>query len=218
MPAKFNQARFVVLCVSLGLLALAAGATAWRHFAVQTSPPTGSLILLPTPRIIADFALVNQRGEDFSLAQLKGHWSLLFFGFTACPDVCPNTLFQLQQARKLMQENGDGAGIPDIYLVSVDPERDTPEKLADYLSYFDPAFNGLTGADAQLKALTLQLGIAYFIEPHEPGDNEYTVDHSASLLLLNPDAQLAGVISAGKDAAEIARAIESAIRQGGGAS
>jgi len=216
MPAQFTHARLVILFTSLGLLCLAAGATAWRYFAVQTAPPAGSLILLPEPRIIADFALVNHHGEPFSLEQFKGHWSVLFFGFTACPDICPNTLYQLQQARKQMLEDGNPAEIPQIYLVSVDPERDAPEKLADYLSYFDPAFIGLTGDEAQLKALTLQLGIAYFIEPHDPGYLEYSVDHSASLLLLNPDAQLLGVLPAALDAADIARAIEAAVRRGGG--
>jgi protein SCO1/2 len=159
---------------------------------------------------------VNHHGEPFSLEQFKGHWSVLFFGFTACPDICPNTLYQLQQARKQMLEDGSPAEIPQIYLVSVDPERDTPEKLADYLSYFDPAFIGLTGDEAQLKALTMQLGIAYFIEPHDPGNLEYSVDHSASLLLLNRDAQLLGVLPAALDAADIARAIEAAVRRGGG--
>jgi protein SCO1/2 len=216
MPAQFTHARLVILFASLGLLFLAAGATAWRYFAVQTAPPAGSLILLPEPRIIADFALVNHHGEPFSLEQFKGHWSVLFFGFTACPDICPNTLYQLQQARKQMLEDGSPAEIPQIYLVSVDPERDTPKKLADYLSYFDPAFIGLTGDEAQLKALTMQLGIAYFIEPHDPGNLEYSVDHSASLLLLNRDAQLLGVLPAALDAADIARAIEAAVRRGGG--
>lgn len=218
MPAQSSHVRLVALYVSLGLLFLAAGATAWRYFAMRTALPAGSLILLPEPRIIADFALVDQHAEPFSLEQFKGHWSVLFFGFTACPDICPNTLYQLQQVRKQMLEDSGPDEIPRIYLVSVDPERDTPEKLAEYLSYFDPAFTGLTGDEAQLKALTMQLGIAYFIEPHEPGDPGYSVDHSASLLLLNPEAQLLGVLPAAQDAADITRSLEAAMRQGGSGS
>ena len=217
MPAKFTHARFLVLCVSLGLFCLAAGVTAWRLYMAGKLATTESLILLPEPRIIADFALVDERNEPFSLAGLKGHWSLLFFGFTACPDACPNTLYQLQQARRLMLEHADEAQIPQIYLVSVDPERDTPQKLAAYLDYFDPAFTGLTGEDIQLQALALQLGIAYFVEPHDTGDTEYTVDHSASLLLLNPEAQLQGVLPAAQEAAGIAQAVLTVIRPGGSA-
>ena len=214
MSAKFTHARVAVLCISLALLCLAAGATAWHLYVARKWQQSESLILLPEPRIIADFNLVDQRGEPFSLEQFKGHWSLLFFGFTACPDACPNTLYQLQQARKLMLNEEDASQIPQIYFVSIDPERDTPQKLAAYLGYFDPAFTGLTGENAQLNALALQLGVAHFVEPHEPGDAEYTVDHSASLLLLNPDAKLQGVLPAAQEAALIAQAVMTVIRQG----
>ncbi|HLF29538.1 MAG TPA: SCO family protein [Xanthomonadales bacterium] len=215
MPATSSNARFILLAISLGLLCLAAGATAWRIYEARQSNTNDSLILLPEPRIIADFALVDQHNGHFSLDGFKGHWSLLFFGFTTCPDVCPNTLYQLQQARKVMLAKMPESTVPQIYLVSVDPERDTPPKLAAYLGYFDPAFTGLTGAAEQLQALAYQLGVAYFIEPHETGDPEYHVDHSASLLLLNSDAQLLGVLPPPHESSAIAQAVMTVIRQGG---
>lgn len=211
MIHRNNTARIVLLAVSLGLLSLAAGATAWRIYEAKSQPVLEALILLPEAREIADFALTDQAGNPFSLEDFRGHWSVLFFGYTSCPDVCPNTLYQLKQARQLMQQQAAEKALPHIYLVSVDPERDTPEKLADYLKYFDPAFTGLTGADEQLKALAFQLGVAYFIEPHEAGDIEYTVDHSAPLLLLNPDGQLHGVLPAPHEATRVANDLLSVV-------
>jgi len=209
MPAT---TRSKLLIISLALLGLAAGATTWRIYETRTSPVPEALIVLPEPRVIADFALTDQSGEPFSLDDFRGHWSLLFFGFTSCPDVCPNTLYQLTQAKTLMQKQANSGQVPRIYLVSVDPERDTPDKLAEYLHYFDPAITGLTGPDEQIKALAVQLGIAYFIEPHDDGNLQYNVDHSASLLLLDPAGQLFGVLPAPHEANRIANDVLTAIR------
>jgi len=208
--------RFIILTVGLGLLGLLAGATAWRMYAARNAVQYESLVVLPEPRIIADFALTDDSGKAISLEDLKGHWSVLFFGFTSCPDVCPNTLFALQQARQQMLENMPQDALPRIYLVSVDPERDSPEKLASYLAYFDPEFIGLTGSDAQIHALAFQLGIAYFVEPHESGQLEYNVDHSASLLLLNPAGQLQAVLPAPHSAEGTAHDLVTLIKQKSG--
>lgn len=205
MPERPTHLQFLILALSVAVLSLAAGALLWRAFQMSAAPAGQTLLLLPEPREIADFSLMDQGGEPFSREQFKGNWSLLFFGFTSCPDICPNTLFQLQQARQILQEVLAEAELPRFYLVSVDPERDTPEKLARYLAYFDPAFTGLSGADEQLRALSMQLGIAYHVSAHEPGATDYNVDHSAALLLLNPEAQLVGVMPAPHDGARIAR-------------
>jgi protein SCO1/2 len=208
---------FAFLAGCIALLSLAAGISLWRLHEAEKLGPLESLVLLPEPRVIADFALTDQAGNPFSLEDLKGHWSLLFFGYTSCPDVCPNTLFQLQQARQLMLQQETAENIPQVYLVSVDFERDTPQKLAEYLKYFDPSFIGLRGEEPQMRALTLQLGVAYFIEPHEENSLEYQVDHSASLLLINPQGQLRGVLPAPHEAAGIAQDVMTVIRQEGSA-
>ena len=202
-----------LLYTGVALLGLLAGALVWRSFVITQKQDFDTLIVLPEPRIIADFALRDQDDEPFSLDGFRGRWSVVFVGFTSCPDVCPNTLFQLQQARQLMLEELPPGQLPQIFLLSVDPERDTPEKLADYLAYFDPGFLGVTGPDAQLRALSLQLGVAYYVEPHEPGATEYTVDHSASLLLLDPQGRLFGVLPAPHNAGSIAQDIVALIRQ-----
>jgi protein SCO1 len=205
MSPRQANGRLIVLFLSLALLALAAGAIAWRMLAPTMHSSTGSLIVLPEPRQIVPVALTDQSGRAFTQEGFKGHWSLVFFGFTSCPDVCPNTLYQLQQARQQWLEEHTDAEFPQVYLVTVDPERDTPEKLAAYLGYFDPGFIGLTGAAEQVQALAAQLGIAVFVEPHAPEDLEYTVDHGASLLLFDPLGQFYGVIPAPLNATSMAR-------------
>ena len=119
MTTEPSKARLVLLIIVVGLLGLATGATAWRYFSAPSIPERSSLIVLPEPRIIADFALTDQDGNAFNLADFKGHWSVLFFGFTSCPDVCPNTLYQLKQARQEMLASLAGDELPKIYLVSV---------------------------------------------------------------------------------------------------
>jgi protein SCO1/2 len=207
-PTQING-RLLLLLISFALLGIAAGVTAWRVTGAHKPGATSSLIVLPEPREIKDFALLDQSGKPFTLDDFQGHWSLVFFGFTSCPDVCPNTLYQLQQARQLIlaedRSAHAGADIPQVYLVTVDPERDTPQKLSAYLGYFDPAFAGLTGSPEQLQALAFQLGIAFFVEPHTPDKLQYNVDHGASMLLLDPRGRLHAVLPAPHDAARIAR-------------
>jgi len=203
-PNRVNV-RLILLLISFALLGLAAGVTAWRVIAAQKHGSVDSIIVLPNPKDIQNFVLMDHNGNVFTPAGFKGHWSLLFFGFTSCPDVCPNTLYQLQLARQLLLKERSATDIPRIYLVTVDPERDTPEKLAAYLAYFDPTFSGLTGAPEQLQALAAQLGIAFFVEPHSAGALQYNVDHSAAVLLLDPLGRLYAVLPAPHDGARIAR-------------
>ena len=197
--------RYLVLVFCVGIASLGAGVLFWRAVITHPESAQASLLLLPKPRSFADFSLVDHRGKPFTKAQFEGHWSVLFFGFTACPDICPDTLFQFQQARHILMEELGETELPMFYLVSVDPERDTPQKLASYLSYFDPAFIGLSGTDAELRALATQLGIAYHVAEHEAGSLDYSVDHSSGVLLLNPDAQLVGVLPAPQEGTRMAR-------------
>ena len=202
-PNQVN-CRLLVLSASLALLGLAAGVIAWRVISASRAPSNGSMIVLPEPRAISQFDLLDQHGLPFTLDDLKGHWSLLFFGFTSCPDVCPSTLYQLQKARQLLKSEHADAVFPQVYLVTVDPERDSPQKLAAYLAYFDSAFVGLTGTPEQLQVLASQLGIAFFVEPHSPDILQYNVDHSASLLLLDPLGRLYAVLPTPHEAARLA--------------
>ena len=159
MSANRTDIRFILLAALVALLSAAAGFSLWQLR--QDGPPsmTAALRILPEPRVLADFSLVDQDGEAFSLQQLQGKWSLLFFGFTHCPDVCPSALYDLHQVSLTAARSAEhGEGFQVIF-VSVDPERDSPERLNEYVRFFDPEFLGLTGTAEQLAALAKQIGL-----------------------------------------------------------
>ena len=204
MNSQNTNFRLIIMATFVALLSATAGFSLWQIMRYQQQPSTAALVVLPEPRVIADFALVDQDGNAFTLDDLRGKWSLLFFGFTHCPDVCPSTLYDLQLVHKgVRQDSGNGPPSHQVLFVSVDPERDTPEKLGEYVSYFDPDFIGVTGSQQQLAPLTRQLGIAYRIEEHEAGSAQYGVDHSASILVTDPEGRLHGVFPAPHDAGTI---------------
>ncbi len=144
--------------------------------------------MLKTPRPVIDFALNNADGRPFTKADLMGHWTVIFPGFTFCPDVCPTTLTTL---RVVHEKLGDAAGKVQIVLLSVDPERDTPEKLGAYVHAFSPDFFGITGPTTQLDPLSQSLGFVYTRVPGATPET-YTIDHSAALIVIGPDARLHG--------------------------
>jgi len=142
--------------------------------------------LLPSAKAIADFQLTDQHDKPFTRNNLTGKWSFAFFGYTHCPDVCPTALSMLAQVMKKLEQNDNLDTKPQVVFVSVDPERDTPELLTQYLPYFNPDFIGVTGDPQQLLLLTRQLGIMYGKAPGNDAD-DYLVDHSASIILFDPD-------------------------------
>ena len=182
------RTRYLVFGAVAVLAALAGALIARQTRAPEALPALTAGTRLPAPRSLQPFSLIDQRGAAFTLESLRGTPTLMFFGFTRCPDVCPTTLALVAAARK-------AANLPDlrVMLVSVDPERDTPALLASYLAAFDPAFSGLTGPVADVTALARQLGVAAARVPLPGGD--YTVDHSAALLWLDDDVRLAAVFT-----------------------
>jgi protein SCO1 len=148
--------------------------------------------LLEPPQALPPVDLVDQTGAAFGSARLQGRWSLLFFGFTSCPDVCPMTLALLAQVEKSLADL-PAEQRPQIVLMSVDPKRDTPERLAAYVRHFSPTFVGTTGSPEAIESFTRKLGVPVAI--HALDDGSYTVDHSATIFLVNPDAQLRAVFS-----------------------
>ena len=139
-------------------------------------------IELTRPRILDDFALLSDSGATFHTADLAGHWTLIFFGFTRCPDVCPTTLSTLSSFYQMLDE--DTRADTDILLVSVDPKRDRPRQLHDYVRYFNADFRGLTGEFIDIKRFANQLNVPFNKVTLENGD--YTVDHGAQVVLINP--------------------------------
>ena len=148
------------------------------------------IILLHTSRSIPDLKMTNQDGNAVSMAELKGKWTMLFFGYTFCPDICPTTLAQLRQIKSELPK--EVLSKLQIVLVSVDPNRDTPQQLKQYLGYFDPSFLGLTAPVEVIEKLANAVSIPFI--PADTSKPNYTVDHSGNLALLGPDGTQRGFI------------------------
>ncbi|KAF0861928.1 SCO family protein [Pseudomonas sp. LD120] len=151
------------------------------------------IILLPQSRTLPAVKMLDEDGQPVMIDELKGKWSLLFFGYTFCPDICPTTLAQLRQIKsELPKEAVDKL---QIILVSVDPGRDTPAQLKQYLGYFDKDFQGLTGASIEdLQKLANAVSIPFI--PADTSKPNYTVDHSGNLAVIGPDGRQRGFIRA----------------------
>ncbi|RMG58242.1 MAG: SCO family protein [Gammaproteobacteria bacterium] len=147
------------------------------------------------PRALPDFRLQDHNGQPFTPERLQGHWNLLFFGYTHCPDVCPTTLAMLRQAMQAYRELGGNPDDWQVVFVSVDPQRDTLERLREYVRYFDPAFLGVTGDPEQLQRLALGVGVVYGRVENPKDPDNYLVDHSASIIAIDPQGREAAVFS-----------------------
>ncbi|WP_252272217.1 SCO family protein [Pseudomonas subflava] len=150
------------------------------------------IVLLPQSRDLPSLALTDQNGQPVQVDELKDQWSLLFFGYTFCPDICPATLAQMRQLQGMLP-----AEVKDrlrVVLVTVDPHRDTPEQLKKYLGYFDAGFQGLTGAEADIQKLASAVSIPFI--PADTSKENYTVDHSGNLVIIGPDGTQRGFIRA----------------------
>ena len=151
------------------------------------------IILLPQSRTLPNVTMTDQDGQPVAVNELEGKWSLLFLGYTFCPDICPTTLAQLRQIKsELPKEAVDNL---QIILVSVDPNRDTPKQLKQYLGYFDPQFRGLTPASVDdIQKLANAVSIPFI--PADTSKPNYTVDHSGNLAVIGPDGKQRGFIRA----------------------
>jgi protein SCO1 len=157
--------------------------------------------LLEPAQPLPSFSLVDERGEGFTRDQLQHQWSLVFFGFTHCPDVCPTTLAKLGEVRRRLQDL-PAQSVPQVVLVSVDPERDTPAALAQYLAGFDGSFRGVTGSVADIGKFAAALGVAH--RKVEMGGGQYMVDHTAVVMLVDPRGARAAIFSPPLEAEAIA--------------
>lgn len=151
-------------------------------------------VVFEQPRSFKMEGLVDYNGKPFTKANLEGKWTLAYFGYTFCPDICPTTLSQLNQMDKLMKKDDPEMAKKMSYvMVSVDPRRDTPEKLKGYVPHFNPDFLGVTGDMKNIHELTVQLNIPY-TPVTNPEDEYYLVDHGANLAIINPRGDYHGFI------------------------
>jgi protein SCO1 len=151
-----------------------------------------NVLLLPRERVIPPLTLIDQDGQPFDTRSLQGRWHILFFGFTACPDICPTTLSDMR--RLFGQLPSDTRERLQLVLITADPARDTPQQLKTYLDYYRAGFSGLTGEMEQLQQLSRALGLPFVPANETQGD--YSVSHSGNLALVGPDGTLRGHVRA----------------------
>ena len=192
--------------VPLLVLPVVAAATWFGVALLRAVPPPAleagpNVTVLRAPLPLPDFALADHRGQLFDAARFGGHWSFVFFGYTFCPDVCPLTLTTFRTVSERLDD------VPELqYLfVSVDPERDTTERLAEYVPYFHPDFIGATGPPEEIASLTGAIGVYHQKAKGSTGP-DYLMDHSISVMLIDPERRLAAIFSKPDDPDAIAEA------------
>ena len=178
-----------------------------RFLSAPTAPVMKNAVLYPTPRTIPDFKLTQANGQPLTLDSWRGHWNAVYFGYTSCPDVCPTTLAEFKQVWK---DLGEERANVRFDFISVDPERDTSDKLGKYVSFFNPDFIAATGSDDELNKLTRSLGLTYTREKDANGNIE--VDHSASVVIIDPDGKLRGIFRPPFAAPDVTADLEALIR------
>lgn len=188
----------------LAIVAFAAGLLLARLLVPSTAglPATERATVLGQSKPLPALSLVGVDGMPLGSAFFKGRWTLVFFGFTTCPDVCPTTLATLAQFTKLLADL-PAPEQPRVLLVTVDPERDDPAKLAAYVRFFDPAFLGATGETQAVSAAAAAFGVP-FAKVSLP-EGGYTMDHGSGLFIVDPSGGIAAYSSAPHDASVLAR-------------
>lgn len=184
-----------ILYIILAAFAAGFGLWAGQHWMnKKPSTPVAAMQtvrMFPEVRQIPDFALQGADGKVFNKASIGKHWTLVFLGFTHCPDVCPTTLGELSKAQKIW-ESVPIDKRPRVLFVSVDPERDTAKVLADYAAFFHQDTLTATAPEPALADFVQSLAMVYAKKPLENGD--YTMDHSATIVVLNPQGNEVGII------------------------
>jgi protein SCO1/2 len=175
-----NKALLLLAGLAVGLSLTGAGLLAWQSFAGSPAPALHGMVL-DSPRQLDDFELRDAAGRPVRLSDFRGRWVLVYFGYTSCPDVCPTTMTDLARALDAL---GDDASQVRVILISIDPERDTPERIADYARAFRPDFIGLSGAPDEIAAVAAGFGIYFQKQPGAMVEG-YTMDHTSTVTVVD---------------------------------
>ena len=188
---------------AIAVVAALAGVFVARMLNQPAIPSLESGTALPQARVLPEFNLVDTHGAAAPNSALRGHPTLVFFGFTHCPDVCPTTLATLASVQKqVITQDASMTGLK-IALISVDPERDTPEQLGSYIASFGGDFIGLTGSTDEIVKASRGFGVA--AARVDLGGGNYTMDHSAAVFALDSQARIVAVFSPPFSAPALAR-------------
>lgn len=161
--------------------------------------------LLDTPREISPFALTGVDGMPFNNACLKNQWTFIFFGFTRCGSMCPTTMAELAKMQRMIQAQGINP-IPHVVMISLDPTRDTQDKLKQYVTAFHPQFFGARGDESAIRSMTKELGIAYMtVTRRTSSQSTYEdIEHTGAIMLFNPQGQLVAFFTTPHQASSLA--------------
>ena len=153
-------------------------------------------ILWPSPPKLNEFFLIDQDNLPFTLDDLKGRWSIIFFGFANCPDICPSTLLEMSKAERKLRAMPEFGNSGQLIFISVDPERDSPTVLKTYVSHFSSNLQAASGSQEELRILAKSVGAIFLkVDSHDDDNNSYSVDHSAGIFFVSPDATLFSVLT-----------------------
>lgn len=191
----FNRTTLYILVAAIAMGLGLWAASRWFGGEPAQAPALQTVRLFPQPRVLPDFALRQSDGTQLQPGELKGHWTLVFLGFTHCPDVCPTTLAQLAQAQE-QWEALPASTRPRVLFVSVDPERDTTDAIGEYAHAFHRDTLAATADIPSLEAFARSLSMVFAKAPVEEGApaDQYNVDHSATIAVLDPQARMAGIV------------------------
>ncbi|MEO5378652.1 MAG: SCO family protein [Magnetococcus sp. DMHC-6] len=194
----------ILLIIALLLTGSAVVATIW--FAPTSSPPTRQALpgFWGEPRVFTTFTLTDHQKRQLNQDWFTGSWTLVFFGYTHCPDICPMALSLMTEAlQNLKGVAPDGMPLRGLF-ISVDPDRDTPASLAEYVAHFDPRLTGATGQRVEIDNIAKQFGAAYFINtPEENDKNDYSVTHSSSIFFVDPKGHIVNALMNVQTASEL---------------
>lgn len=188
---------FVVLAIAVvvGSIGIYFKSRDQAHFpkTAQVSKIEIDGVVLPKARYIQDFQLTDNTGKPFTKKSLEGHWTLVLFGFTNCGYVCPTTLAELSKTYKALKQEEPADLVPQILMISVDPERDTAKRMDEYVKSFNPNFRGARGSLEQTNRLAKQMSVTF--AKVEADNGNYMVNHSAEVMLLDPKGNLKAFFS-----------------------
>lgn len=200
-----SMSRSQIFLVALVVIVAGIGGSLLARQTLDRPGPTQAEMtagtLIQPPRSIPAVSLVDQDEKSFDNSRLRGRWTLVFFGFTNCPDICPTTLAMLKQIDAQLAAVPPQQH-PQVILVSVDPQRDTPSQLKTYLATFNPAFLGVTGSTEQIDAITKAFSVPYAV--YVSAEGAHRVDHSGAIFLVNPDGAMYALFSTPHDPEKIA--------------
>lgn len=186
-PLKFPLAILVAVACLAGIVLLLLGLG--REQVTAESLRNDAIFVYDAPISLNAFSLTDDEGQAFTNASLSGRWTLVFFGYTFCPDICPLTLASITRFYDLLADNGEAQDV-QVVMISVDPERDTQEVLHNYVTYFNPAFTGASGEYAEVYTLARQMNVTFNYVAMD--DENYLVNHNGEVMLIDPQGNNVG--------------------------